>query len=223
MRERPTILLTGFGPYPGVSVNPTAEFVPRLAKAARSLIFDHDVVAEVLATEWETAPARLAQLLDQHNVVLALHFGAAREAEGFQLELVCRNQTLALTDAVGRLPKGDRISATGPDLLVSNLPAERIVARLLGLGFPCRTSSNAGTYLCNAILYHSLSAARVRKEGFVSGFIHVPANLVGGGGDGPEPQSACTLNWQRAVSGGLEIIFACLEHIGRSRPPVKTG
>jgi len=223
MLARPTILLTGFGPFPGVPVNATATLVPLLAKAALTLLAGYDVVAEILPTQWEEGPARLASILEQSNVVLALHFGASQDADGFQLELVGRNQRTSLQDAVGRLPDSEHVIESGPELLAATLPAERIAARLIGLGFRCRTSSNAGTYLCNALLYHSLYAARVRKAPYVVGFVHVPARLIGHGADGQEPHPDCPLDWKTAIAGGLEIIDACLEHIGTSQPPVKTG
>ena len=55
---RPIVLLTGFGPFPGVPENATAVLVPRLAKAARELFPTYDFVAEILPTEWTAAPQK---------------------------------------------------------------------------------------------------------------------------------------------------------------------
>ncbi len=223
MSGRPTIVLTGFGPFPGVPVNASATLVQRLAQSARALFPDYDVLHDILPTQWEEAPARLRQLLDKRTVVLVLHFGVAQEAAGFQLELVGRNLQTSLQDTVGDLPKSSRVIEEGPDLLATTLPAERIAARLMGVGLPCTTSDNAGTYLCNALLYHSLAAAHGTREPHLAGFVHIPADLVGHGPDALEPHPACPLDWRTAIAGALEIIATCLDHTSEQKPPVKPG
>jgi len=223
MRSRPTILLTGFGPFPGVPDNATALLVPRLAQAATTLFSSHQVIGEILPTEWARAPARLRSLINDRGVVLTLHFGVSQGARGFQLELVSRNLQTSVNDAAGKLPASGRVVASGPDLLASTVPAERIAGRLLGLGYPCATSDNAGAYLCNALLYHSLAAARELDDPHLAGFVHVPASLMGHGADGQDPHPDCPLDWRSAVSGALEIIAACLDHLEERARPVKTG
>jgi pyroglutamyl-peptidase len=223
MPARPTIVLTGFGPFPGVPLNATQTLVPRLARTAGMLFPTHDTVHEILPTHWDEAPARMRKLIDAGSVELVLHFGVAKDVQGFQLELVSRNMRTSLQDAQGNLPKSVRVVEEGPDLLATTLPAERIAARLMGLGLPCTTSDNAGTYLCNALLYHSLSAAHGAQDPHLAGFVHVPASLVGEGPDALEPHPTCPLDWRMAVSGGLEIISACLDHIAAQKPPVKAG
>lgn len=212
---RPTILLTGFGPFPGVDSNATAELIPELIEAARARFPEHQVIGEVLPVEWSRAPQVLKRLLSGAKAVLALHFGVSHEAHGFQIELVGRNVRGARHDATGELPKRETVIAAGPAMLASTLPAERIVARLSRGGFPCCTSNNAGTYLCNALMYHSLTAARALPTPFLSGFIHVPANLEGkgctAGGAAAEKHGKGALTWGAAVAGSLEIIAACLE------------
>jgi pyroglutamyl-peptidase len=213
MPARPIIVLTGFGPFPGIPYNATQTLIPRLANDTRALFPAYDVVAEILPTEWGVAPARLKVLFDAGNVALVLHFGVAQDTKGFRLELVGRNLQTSLEDAAGNLPESSRVIEGGPDLLASTLPAERIAARLMGLGLPCATSDNAGTFLCNALLYHSLAVSRAAPSPRLAGFVHIPASLVGHGRDNREPHPDCPLDWKTAVLGGLEIIAACLEHI----------
>ena len=208
---RPAILLTGFGAFPGVDSNATAALIPDLAEAARTRFPQHEVISAILPTEWSGAPLALKRLLTDTNVVLALHFGVAPEARGFQIELVGRNVCDARHDAVGALPTCEAVIATGPAMLASTLPAERIVARLLRGGFPCSTSTNAGTYLCNALMYHSLTSARARSTPFLSGFIHVPTGLSNKMCPAGEDASTCELTWASAIAGSIEIIAASLE------------
>lgn len=221
-RARPVILLTGFGPFPGVPDNATARLVPHLAEAARELFPAYDVVAAILPTEWGAAPQTLTELLARPGTVLALHFGVSRQAEGFQIELIGRNRCSAVADAAGRLPAGPCVIEDAPPELVSTLPAKRIVERLDELGVPAHTSTDAGGYLCNALLYHSLAAAGALEKPHLAGFVHLPADLIGHGADGQRPHPDCRLDMRGAIAGGLEIIAACLESLGQA-PPVKTG
>ena len=206
---RRVILLTGFGPFPGVPDNATARLVPRLAKATREVFPAYDVVAEILPAEWTAAPRKLADLLARPGPVLALHFGVSKHAEGFRIELVGRNHCKVTADAAGYLPQGECVIDGAPAELASTLPADRIVERLAGLGVPARTSSDAGSFLCNALLYHSLSAAETLKEPPLVGFVHLPVEL-------PErnPHPGCRLDMRGAMAGGLEIIAECLKVIG---------
>ena len=209
--RRPTILLTGFGPFPGVDSNATAELIPELTEAARARFPAHEVIGEVLPVEWSRGPQALERLLAGGEAVLALHFGVSHGARGFQIELVGRNLRGARPDASGQLPSCEAVIATGPAVLAATLPTERIVARLTRGGFPCCTSNDAGDYLCNALMYHSLTAARTLPTPFISGFIHVPANLQATSCVETEWGTECVLTWGAAVAGGLEIIAACLE------------
>jgi len=214
---RPVILLTGFGPFPGVADNATARLVPRLAKTARELFPAYDVVAEVLPTEWVVAPQKLADLLARPRTALALHFGVSKHAVGFHIELVGRNRCKATRDAAGRLPVNEWVVEAGPPELACTFPAHSIVERLVQLGVPARTSTDAGGFLCNALLYHSLVAADALEQPRLVGFVHLPVDLPD-----RNPQPGCRLDMRGAIAGGLEIIAECLECIG-APGPVKAG
>ncbi len=204
---RDTILLTGFGPFPGVADNLTAELVPKLARSARVLFSDYDIVDEVLPVAWMRAPERLAALLGRKRPRLALHFGVSSTAKGFRIEQAGRNVCAARGDADGTMPAMARILPTGPDALSSTIPVDAILARLQRADIPCCTSNDAGEYLCNAVLYQSLVTAAAAARPFAAGFIHVPNWLS----DASGPFEDGHLTWTGAMAGGLEIIAACLE------------
>lgn len=205
-----TIFLTGFGPFPGILRNATAELVPRLAATVRERWPSLNVLAEVLPTEWRGAPARVVEVLRSHSPMLVLHFGAAREAQGFEIECHGRNRCRLIADNVGVVPAVDRLVDEGADSHASNLPVERIVARLKGLGLPARVSDDAGGYVCNALFYHSLRHVAAACPGTLTGFVHVPACLSGANFDGGIPPATCPLTWEQAVEGAVEIIDVVL-------------
>jgi pyroglutamyl-peptidase len=212
-RSRPVILITGFGPFPGAPRNASSLLAEAVAEAARGGLPGFAVHAETLPTEWYAGPSRLAALLDDMQPALALHFGVSRRATGFVVETRARNTTQCLADACGEAPALPRLSEAGPDELGVTLPTSQIVERLRRMRLPVQLSRDAGGYLCNALLYHSLDHARRRAEkglGPRRGFIHIPDRLAGDGKRGTmRPAAASRLEWQGAVRGGLAILETC--------------
>lgn len=177
------VLITGFGPFPGVPKNASAAMAQDLARIAPTRIpkaAGNTFHAATLRTEWGAGPDQLFELLDRHQPALALHFGVSERAAGFVIETRGENACQPAEDAAGNAPPSDVLSATGPQFRAVTLPVAGIVHRLRSAGFPAETSDDAGRYLCNAILYHSLAWAerRATTGQAVSrplvGFIHLP-------------------------------------------------
>jgi pyroglutamyl-peptidase len=206
---RTTVLLTGFGPFPGVPVNATMRLLPELARAAERQFPDVHLAAEILPTEWTAAPRLLERLLADLQPDLALHFGVSSRARGFEVERRARNACAAQPDAAGLLPVAAALSDDGAEHLPASLPVEHIVARLRRRGIPAFVSRDAGAYLCNATLYHSLSCGR-RAPGRRIGFVHMPASLARPGGANRGRSGASPLTWSQALDGALEILAVCL-------------
>jgi pyroglutamyl-peptidase len=210
---RTTVLITGFGPFPGVPVNATMRLVPELAERAARMFAGVRTATAILATEWATAPQRLDHLLSEVEPDLALHFGVSARARGFEIETRASNRCAASPDAAGTLPPARAVREDGPSYLGAGLPVHHLVARLRRRGIPAFASRDAGEYLCNATLYHALARAR-DVPGRRVGFIHVPATLARPGGENRGRSGACALTWPQAIDGGLEILAACLGHRG---------
>lgn len=216
-QHRPAILLTGFGPFPGVPVNATAELVPQIAASAARAFADVHIVPEILPTDWRLAPERLQALLAVLRPHLALHFGVSGRARGFEVEQRARNLCSLTPDAAGAAPVSGGVLEGAPEELRATIPVQTIVGRLRRRGIPAFVSRDAGLYLCNATLFNSLILAR-DTPGRRTGFIHVPTNLALARGVGPGLAGGSRLTWEQAVAGGLEILAACL-----GRPSVATA
>jgi pyroglutamyl-peptidase len=206
MRRRSTILLTGFGPFPGVENNASALLATKLAHLVARRFPGHRVVARVLPTEWDAGPAYLARVYAREHPALALHFGVSQRAVGFVIETTARNLQNLEADGKGMKPSRTCVIDGGPETIACRVPAGEIVSRLTALGLAAVTSEDAGAYLCNAVYYRALALAADGGWETRIGFVHVPANL----GDA----LACPISWQGALDGGLEIVRACL-----GRPP----
>ena len=213
-RSRTRLLLTGFGPFPGVPVNATMRLVPELAGAVARRFPDVRCSTLLLATEWSTAPARVAEAVQEMPPDVLLHFGVSSRARGFEIETRARNVCQVSPDASGHLPAAALLTDAGQDVLPASIPVRHVVARLRTRCIQAFVSRDAGAYLCNAVLYRSLaqqSATGITRVGF----IHIPATLARPGGGNRGRSGACALTWSQAVQGGLEIIAACL---GRPSP-----
>jgi pyroglutamyl-peptidase len=211
---RTTVLLTGFGPFPTVPVNATMLLVPRLAMAAEALFAGVRVISEILPTEWDTTPARIDRLAVRWQPDLVIHFGVSRRARGFEIERRGRNWRALAADASGTVPKSPVLRDAGADLHPSRLPVAEIVHRLRRRHIAAFQSWNAGTYLCNAALYHALSSPPLDRTD--TGFVHVPAELIAAGraawtDSGTRTSPGCPLSWGEAEAGGLEILATCLD------------
>ncbi len=211
---RTTLLLTGFGPFPSVSVNATMMLVPRLAKAARRLFPAVHIVTEILPTEWVAAPARVEHLLRIYRPDIVLHFGVSSRARGFEIESRGRNQCAMVPDASGCRPVTSAVVGGGMDLLPSRVPVAAIVRRLQLQSIPAYRSWSAGTYLCNATLYHVLT--QTTGQACEAGFVHIPDKLAGSAAlayarSELRTRPGCPLTWPQALAGGLEIIATLLD------------
>lgn len=208
-RARPVILLTGFGPFPGRPENLTSRLVPELAAKVARRFRAHEVVAEVLPTEWERAPQRLAELYAEHAPKVALHFGVSDKAAGFTVETLATNRCLDTSDAAGRMPSAAHITRDGCAEIATRLPVEAIVARLRAKRLPVTCSADAGGYLCNTVFYRSLEHAAALPRAAIAGFVHVPVTLASATGE--ESTAHRPFDWQVALLGSLEIISICLK------------
>ena len=173
------ILLTGFGPFPGASVNPSAwlaEMLPsRLSEG------DDEVDARVLPTEWEAVAALTQQLRETLQPHVTIHFGLSHRAKGFRIERSAHNRASPRADASGALPRGHVILPRGPGRLSTTFPASALAAHLEQRGIPAAPSRSAGSYLCNFLYYLSLDWA-ARQNGAASVlFVHMPPFAVHGG------------------------------------------
>jgi pyroglutamyl-peptidase len=218
-RRKPVVLLTGFGPFPGVPDNISGAFARSLARRARPLFPAYRVVSTILPVAWEEAPRQLRRLLECHLPALALHFGVSPHAQGLVVE------TRAV-DVCGDCPdgRGLRPARSGPGRARGGerhvtIPAPQIVRRLVRLGLPARLSDDAGAYLCNAVLYHSLSArcgtaghARFRHR---SGFVHLPVTSAPDRGTRAGRNSDARPGWNELILGGLELVRSSLAALPR--------
>ena len=165
-----TILVTGFGAFPGSPRNPTEAIVAHL-KRHRTRLARLGIVLEsvTLPVVYATLQSRLETLVDTHRPDVILHFGVAGRRRRISVETRAVNRAGLHPDAAGR--RADQIlQPKGALTLRATVPTTMIAAALRARRVPCEVSRDAGDYVCNATLFRSL-AGRLAPE---VGFIHVP-------------------------------------------------
>jgi pyroglutamyl-peptidase len=202
---RTTVLLTGFGAFPGVVRNVSADLAADLAQLASLRFGDLEFVSDVLPVDWSEAPIRLDALLRQHRPNLVLHFGVSARASGLVVESYAYNETKRVEDAYGQFAVHEKVVAGDRPRRSAKLPVRRVVRRLTAAGYPAEISTDPGRYLCNSILFHSLRYAARAPHPARAGFIHIPATL--------EPETAgeaSLIGWREALDAGLLLLDSCL-------------
>lgn len=158
------VLVTGFEPFGGSSVNPSQQLVDAL---------DGDVAKALLPVSYARAADALRHAIAEHEPDVVICFGQADGRTGISVERFAHNLDEATTTDNDEAPgSGAPIDTDGPTAFPSSLPVDGIVAALRAEGIPAAPSRDAGGYLCNHVFYVLMRTLEMR--GGRGGFVHVP-------------------------------------------------
>ena len=147
------ILVTGFTPFGGETVNPSWEAV----RALEDLIAGADIIKCEIPTEFEASIDALKAAIDAHQPNAILCVGQFGGSPSIQIERVAINLRDARTpDNAGFQPHDQPVVDSAPDAFFSTIPTRQITDRLRAAGIPAALSYSAGTYVCNNLLYAAL-------------------------------------------------------------------
>ncbi|SMH34885.1 pyroglutamyl-peptidase I [Azospirillum agricola] len=167
-----TVLLTGFEPFAGESVNPSWEAVRRLADwECRG----HRVVVHRIPCVFGAALTALERTVALADPVAVLGVGQAQSRADVSVERVAINLDDArIPDNAGRQPIDEPVVPGGPDAYFASLPVKAIVAAVQAAGLPASVSQTAGTFVCNHLFYGACHLRARHRPTMRVGFIHVP-------------------------------------------------
>ncbi|MCB1520478.1 MAG: pyroglutamyl-peptidase I [Hyphomicrobiaceae bacterium] len=215
-QRRPRVLITGFGPFPGIAENASAVLADWLTQDARKRHPNFDVVGATLPTEWRRGLEMLRELWQSALPDAALHFGVSSDVDGFAVEQFAYNCCADDRDARGDFPPSREHRRGGPGRCTTSLPVDNIVRDLRAAGIPAELSIDAGRYLCNAVFYESVACAMQVAIPTRAGFIHIPSTLAllpfertsGAQASGPTtgPHAAGHFDWNTARAGARIIL-----------------
>lgn len=189
----PRILLTGFEPFGGESVNPSWE-IARVLDGWRCE--GHVVHAVRLPCVFGDALAVLDEALALHRPEVVVCLGQAGGRAEISIERVAVNVDDArIPDNLGRQPIDAAIEPGGPAAYFSTLPIKAIARDVREAGAAAAVSNTAGTFVCNHVFYALMHrvATRAALAGARAGFVHVPYTLEQAAGRAGMPAMALEL------------------------------
>ncbi len=152
-----SVLVTGFGSFPGVASNPT-EALARAVDGAR--VHGVPVVGRVLPVSFRRGPDEAIAWARAVDARLVVGLGVAVSRAEVCVERVGVRVLEGRPDADGETA----CLLDGPERVVATLDTARLAAAL-----GATLSDDAGRYVCNAWLYRVTAALPVPV-----GFVHVP-------------------------------------------------
>lgn len=167
------LLITGFQPFDGESVNPALEVAKGLQGKT---INGYEVIArEIPVVRFEALKAVQAAI-EELRPDAVITIGQAGGRPDITVERVGINiDDFRIPDNKGNQPIDEPVVAGGPVAYWATLPIKKMVANVKAQGIPASVSNSAGTYVCNHLLYGLLHYLTTQgKTAIPAGFIHIP-------------------------------------------------
>ncbi|MET9494859.1 pyroglutamyl-peptidase I [Streptomyces sp. NPDC006552] len=166
------VLVTGFEPFGGESVNPSWQAAQLVAAAPPEGLA---VTAVQLPCVVGASLEVLREAVERVRPELVLCLGQAGGRAGVTVERVAINVDDArIPDNAGAQPVDEPVVPGGPAAYFSTLPVKACVAAMRGAGVPAALSNTAGTFVCNHVAYGLAHLLATRFPGVRGGFVHVP-------------------------------------------------
>ena len=164
------IIVTGFDPFGGETINPSIECVKALPE-----IEGVELIRLELPTVFKESAKRLNEVINDVKPDAVLSVGQAGGRPGITMERIAINVDDArIPDNISQQPIDETIQTEGEAAYFTTLPIKRIVKAIREAGISAEVSNSAGTFVCNHIMYQSLFAATKTDKPFKAGFMHIP-------------------------------------------------
>lgn len=165
------VLITGFDPFGGETINPAWEAV----KAIKDEIAGAQIFKMQIPTVVNKSIEKIHEKMAEIHPDIVISVGQAGGRFGVTPERVAINITDArIPDNEGNQPIDIPIFEDGDAAYFSNLPVKAMVQAIKDAGYPSVLSNTAGTYICNHVMYGILYYIKKEFPGARGGFIHVP-------------------------------------------------
>ena len=165
------VLITGFDPFGGESVNPAFEAV----KLIPDVIAGAEIIKLEIPTVFSKSGPAVEAGIKEHNPDIVINVGQAGGRSCITPEMIGINLAEArIPDNDGEQPLDQPLQADGPAAYFTTLPIKAMVQNVRDHGIPCHVSYTAGTYVCNCVMYNVLHMAATKYPNIRAGFIHVP-------------------------------------------------
>lgn len=162
------LLITGFDPFGGATVNPSWEAVAKLPDRIGNWMLCKLQIPTVFGLAAQTVLEKAQEV----NPAAILCLGVAAGRSAVTPERIGINvRSARIPDNHGNQPKDLPVIPHGPDGLFSTMPVSAMAAAIEETGLPGAVSNTAGTFVCNDVLYTLLH--HYHGTGVKVGFLHV--------------------------------------------------
>lgn len=166
------VLLTGFEPFGGETINPSWEVAKRVSSEG---VEGAEIVTALLPTVFGKSINEAVRVIEELKPDLVISLGQAGGSAEITVERVAINISDAGSpDNDNNQPVDIPIIEGGPAAYFSTLPIKAMVEDIRCAGIPARVSNTAGTFVCNHVMYGVLHHIAVRQLPVRAGFIHIP-------------------------------------------------
>ncbi|MDI6601518.1 MAG: pyroglutamyl-peptidase I [Thermoanaerobacteraceae bacterium] len=200
----PKILLTGFEPFGGEKVNPSALAVKELAG---KVVNGFEIVTGEIPVVTQKCIDETIKLIKEHSPVAVVNVGQAGGRMEISVEKVAINvKDYRIPDNEGNQMRFASIAEDGPAAYFATIPVEKIAEEMVKQTVPASVSYTAGTYCCNEVFYGISHYIHTNNLNISNGFIHIPFILEQAAGVTP-PRPSMSLE---TIVKGLEIAITTL-------------
>ena len=172
--KSPKILLTGFGPFPNMPINPCVEIVHWIQDWAESQSFE--ICTAILDVTYQGAFDQVQRLVIEFGAQMIVHIGVSSRNDAIHLEhsaINCRNASIP--DVQGRrcINEAINIEYSLTTRIRTTLDILTLQRDLSQWGHPVAVSHDAGQYVCNSLYWQSLHYFDIPVL-----FVHVPNTTI---------------------------------------------
>jgi pyroglutamyl-peptidase len=166
------ILITGFMPFKGETLNPSALIIEKLKQDPEIKL---NLETLILPVVFKDSVKILLKEVDRLRPALILMLGQAGGRSQICLERVGLNWIeTEEPDESGWAPPLGPIVNRGSSAFFSELPLDEWKKSLLQKDLMVNVSLSAGGYVCNHLYYHVLDYLTRQKQALAATFIHLP-------------------------------------------------
>lgn len=165
------ILVTGFDPFGGDTVNPALELIKQLPEEIEGC----KIITLEIPTVFHKSIQIIRDAVDLHHPDAVLSIGQAGGRADLTVERVGINcDDARIPDNEGNSPVDEKIFADGDDAYLLTLPIKAMVKEIQAAGVPASVSNTAGTFVCNHVAYGVAYLAKKYYPDMKTGFMHIP-------------------------------------------------
>jgi pyroglutamyl-peptidase len=165
------VLLTGFEPFGGETLNPAKEAV----KMVKDEIKGAEIVKCYVPVVFGKAIETVHEAMVKENPDVVLCIGQAGGRYEMTPERVAINcDDARIPDNEGNSPVDQPVFADGAPAYFSTLPIKKMVQYMKAANVPASVSNTAGTYVCNHLMYGVRYYIEKEFPNAIGGFMHVP-------------------------------------------------